>query len=79
MNLGKIFDLIAKNNIDPEAVFKLVEKIKTSDLNDEATLRSIIREASTISGKPVDQLKEDVIVNKIKKDGITENLLDEFQ
>lgn len=79
MNIGKIFDLIAKNNINPDDVFSLVEKIKTADLDDEATLRSIIKEASQISGRKVDPLQEDVIVNKIKRDGITEELLDEFK
>ena len=79
MNIGKIFDLIAKNNINPDDVFSLVEKIKTADLDDEATLRSIIKEASQISGRKVDTLQEDVIVNKIKRDGITEELLDEFK
>ena len=79
MNIGKIFDLIAKNNINPDDVFSLVEKIKTADLDDEATLRSIIKEASQISGRKVDPLQEDVIVKKIKRDGITEELLDEFK
>ena len=36
MNIGKIFDLIAKNNINPDDVFSLVEKIKTADLDDQA-------------------------------------------
>ena len=79
MNIGKIFDLIAKNNINPDDVFSLVEKIKTADLDDEATLRSIIKEASQISGRKVDPLQEDVIVKKIKRDGITEELLNEFK
>ena len=79
MNIGKIFDLIAKNNINPDDVFNLVEKIKTADLDDEATLRSIIKEASQITGRKLDPLQEDVNVNKIKRDGITEELSDEFK
>ena len=29
MNFGKILDLISKNNVDPEKVFLLVDKINT--------------------------------------------------
>ena len=62
MNFGKILDLITKNNVDPEKVFLLVDKIKNADLNDEATLRSIIKEVAAITGKNIDKLQEDAIV-----------------
>lgn len=74
MNLGKIMDLIADNNINPEDVFKLVEEIKSSDLKDEANLRSIIQKVSKIANKPIDKYKEDRLVKKILEDGIDEDI-----
>ena len=32
MNIGKIMQLIAQNNINPEEIFSLVERIKNSNL-----------------------------------------------
>lgn len=74
MNFMNIFNVIAENDVSPEKVFALVEKIQNSDLEDEATLRMIIREAGTIAGKEIDKLKEDSIIKKIKQNGINEDL-----
>lgn len=78
MNFGKIMGLIADNNIDPEDVFSLVEKIKTTDLKDEDNLRSIIREVSKIANKPIDKVQEEKLVQKILKDGIDEDVFGMF-
>ena len=43
MNFGKIMDLISENNINPEDVIRLVEKVKNSDLSDEHNVRSIVK------------------------------------
>lgn len=74
MNFGKIFDLIAENNINPEDVFSLVEKIKSTDLKDETNLRNIIREVSKLARKPIDKTKEDQLVKKILNDGISDDI-----
>ena len=74
MNFGKIMGLIADNNINPDDVFALVEKIKTVDLKDEGNLRNLIREVSKIANKPIDKMKEDKLVQKILKDGIDEDI-----
>lgn len=74
MNFGKIMGLIADNDINPEDVFALVEKIKTTDLKDEKNLRAIIREVSMIAKKPIDKHKEDKLVQKILTDGIDEDI-----
>lgn len=74
MNFGKILNLVAENNINPEELFALVEKIKTSDLKDEVNLRKIIHDVSRIANKPIDKVKEDQLVKKILNDGITEDL-----
>jgi hypothetical protein len=74
MNFGKIMGLIADNNINPDDVFTIVEKIKSVDLKDESNLRSLIKEISRIANRPIDKQKEDKLVNKILKDGIDEDI-----
>lgn len=76
MNLGKIFNLMAQNNINPEQIFALVDKIKNSDLKDENNLRQIIAEVSKIAGKKLDKQKEDQLIKKIVNEGIDEDLFE---
>lgn len=76
MNIGRIMQLIAQNNINPEEVFGLVERIKNSNLKDEVTLRQLIQDVSRIAGKKIDKQKEDQLVKKILTDGIGEDVFD---
>ena len=76
MNFSKVMDLIAKNDIDPNAVLGLVEKIKNSDLQDEDNIRSIIKEASKIANKELSTRQEDDLVKKILSDGIDDSVFD---
>ena len=62
MNIGKIINLMTQNNINPEQVFALVERIKNSDLKDETNLREIIEEVSKIAGKKLDKQKEEQLI-----------------
>lgn len=76
MNFGKILNLIAQNNINPEDLFALVDRIKNSDLKDENNIRQIIREVSRIAGRKLDKQKEDMLVKKILRDGVKEDLFE---
>ena len=78
MNFNRILNFIAENNIEPEQVFNLVEKVKRTDLSNEGNIRDIIHEVSKIAGKPVSKQKEDEIVRKIVENGINEDLLNMF-
>lgn len=78
MNFGNILNFIAENNIEPEQVFNLVEKVKTMDLNNETNIREIIHEVSLLTNKPVSKAKEDEIVKKVLQNGISEDLLNMF-
>jgi len=78
MNFGKIMQIIAQNNINPEDIFNLVERIKNSNLKDENNLRQIIQEVSRIAGKKIDKYKEDQLVKKILTDGVGEDVFDLF-
>lgn len=74
MNFNKALQFITDNNIQPEAVFELVEKVKTMDLSNEANIRNVIRDVSKLAGKPIDKVQEDNIVREIMKNGVNDNL-----
>ena len=71
MNFMNILGVIADNNVSPEKVFELVEKIQNLDLDDEENLRLVIREASLIAGKNIDKLKEDALVLQLRETTIS--------
>lgn len=74
MNMSKIFNFIAENNISPNDVFMLVEKVKNLDLNNEQNIRIVIRDVAKLANRPLDVNKENQIVREIKQNGVTENL-----
>jgi hypothetical protein len=74
LNFNKALQFITDNNIQPEAVFELVEKVKTMDLSDENNIRNVIKDVSKLAGKPIDKAQEDNIVREIMKNGVNDNL-----
>ena len=76
MNLNKIMNFISENNIQPEAVFALVERVRQMDLNNEESIRQVIRDVSKIAGKSLDKAEENKLVRDILTNGINENLFD---
>ena len=76
MNLNKIMNFISENNIQPEAVFALVEKVRQMDVNNEESIRQVIRDVSKIAGKSLDKAEENKLVRDILTNGINENLFD---
>ncbi len=74
MNFNKALQFITDNNIQPEAVFELVEKVKNMDLSNEDNIRNVIRDVSKLAGKPIDKAQEDNIVREIMKNGVNDNL-----
>lgn len=58
MNLNKVMNFISENNIQPDAVFALVEKVRYMDLNDEASIRQVIKDVSVLAGKNLDKAEE---------------------
>lgn len=78
VNFSKILDLIASNNVEPDQVFALVDKVKNTNLNDENNIRDIIHQVSLMTGKSIDKFKEDKIVKKVMQNGINEDLLNMF-
>lgn len=76
--MNKAFDFIAKNNIQPEALFTLVEEVRTMDLNDENSIRKVIKKVSKLVNKPIDKAQENKIIREIMKNGINDNLFNLF-
>ncbi len=74
MNFNKALQFITDNNIHPEAVFELVEKVKNMDLSNEENIRNVIKDVSKLAGKPIDKAQEDNIVREIMKNGVNDNL-----
>lgn len=78
MNLNKVMNFIAENNIQPEAVFALVEKVRYLDLSDEASIRQVIRDVSKLAGKNLDKAEENKLVRDIMSNGVNENIFNSF-
>ena len=76
MNIGRIFSLLSDSNINKDEVFKLVDRIKQMDLDDEENLRSVIKQAAVVANRNLSMELEEELVKKIQREGLTANLLD---
>ena len=76
MNFNKIMNFISENNIQPDAVFALVDKVRQMDLNNEESIRQVIKEVSKIAGKSLDKADENKLVRDILTSGINEKIFD---
>ena len=61
-------------NVNKDTIISLAQKLQNSDNKDENTIRELIKEISTITGKSVSKEKEDKIVNAVLKDNIPKNI-----
>ena len=76
LNIGRIFSLLSDSNINKDEVFKLVDRIKQMDLDDEENLRSVIKQAAVVANRNLSMELEEELVKKIQREGLTANLLD---
>lgn len=74
--MNKALNFIAENNIQPEALFALVDKVQRMDLNDETSIRKVIQSVSELANRKIDKAQEDRILREILKNGINENLFE---
>lgn len=74
MDFKSIIDLIARSNINQEAMYELVSEASTLDLNDEENLRSIIRKGCGLANRTLSKDQEDKIIKMLKDKGITPDL-----
>lgn len=63
-----------KTNVDKDSILSLAKKLQNSNMKDENTLREVIREISTMTGKEVTKEKEEKIINAIMQDNVPTNI-----
>ncbi|MDE5566601.1 MAG: stage VI sporulation protein F [Anaeroplasmataceae bacterium] len=74
MDFKNIIDLIARANVDQEAMYDLVREASSLDLNDEENIRRVIRKGCALANKTLSLEQEDRIVMLLKDKGITPDL-----
>ena len=63
-----------KTNINKNTIFKLAEKLKSSNFKDESVLNEVITELSTLTGRDVSLEKRDKIIKAIKNDKVPNDI-----
>ena len=63
-----------KTSVNKDTILRLAKKIQENDLKNENTLRDIIHELSSLTGKDVSKEKEDKIIEAVKNDKIPKNI-----
>lgn len=63
-----------KTSVNKQTILDLASKLQKSDLKNEATLREIIQELGTMTGKEVSKEKEDKIVSAVVNDKVPKDL-----
>lgn len=58
-----------KTNVDKNSIMSLASKLQ-GNMKDEKTIREVVQELSTMTGKEVSKEKEDKIVNAIIEDKV---------
>lgn len=63
-----------KTNVSKDTILSLASKLQQSDLKDEKTLREVIQELSSMTGKNISKEKEDKIINAVKNDNVPKDI-----
>lgn len=70
-----IFERIeAKTNVDKDTIVSLAKKLQQGDYKNEETLKEIIHELSSITGREVSEEKEEKIINMIVNDKVPSDI-----
>ena len=59
-----------KTNVNKETIMSLASKLQQSNMKDENTLRELINEICTLTGKEVSEEKSNKIINTILNDKV---------
>ncbi|WP_411218244.1 stage VI sporulation protein F [Terribacillus saccharophilus] len=54
-----------KSNVKAEDIYKVANSVKSANLQDEATVRGLVKQLAAMAGKPLTAEKEDKIVKAI--------------
>ena len=63
-----------KTSVDKETIISLARRLQSGNYKDEDTLRGIIRELSSITGREVTKEKENKIIDMIINDKVPKDI-----
>ena len=63
-----------KTNVNRDTIISLAHRLQSGNYKDENTLRDIIHELSTITGKDVSEEKENKIISMIINDKVPKDI-----
>lgn len=63
-----------KTKVNKDAILGLAAKLQKSNLKDETTLRQVIHDLSSMTGKPISKEQEDKIIDSVVKDKVPKNV-----
>ena len=63
-----------KTNVGKDTILNLAKKLQENNLNDENTLKEVIRELSKMTGKDISKEKEEKIINAVKNNNVPKNI-----
>lgn len=63
-----------KTNVNKDTILSLAKKLQNNNIKNENTIREIINDISTMTGKEVSKEKEEKIINAIMKDQVPKNI-----
>ena len=63
-----------KTNVKKSSIMNLAKKLQGDNMKDEKTLREVIRELSSMTGKEVSKEQEDKIISTVVNDKVPNNI-----
>jgi len=63
-----------KTNVNKDTILNLAKKLQENDLKNEGTLREVIHELGSMTGKQVSKEKEDKIINTVMNDNVPKDI-----
>jgi len=66
------------SQVSMNEIMRIAEAVQYSDLSDERTVRSLVRQLSHLANRPISKEKEDQIVQSILKQNVPSSI-DELQ
>ncbi len=74
MNESFLNRIEEKTNVNKDTIISLARRLQSGNYKDENTLRSIIRELSSITGREVTKEKENKIIEMIINDKVPKDI-----
>lgn len=63
-----------KTNVNKDTILSLANKLQETNLKDEKTIKEVIENICSLTGKTISKEKEQKIINTIIKDNVPKNI-----